>query len=86
MPEQHGIDAAALDVGDHPLVFGSKLAGPGALVVIDVQVGDRPTAPGCLGPTVFDLTADAQPVTLRVVRDSGVDGGVSDHRMTLPHA
>jgi len=77
---------AFFDVGDHPLVLRSNLARPGALVVVDVQVGHRPAPVGGLGATVLDLAADAQPIALRVVRDSGVDRGGSDHRMTLPHA
>ena len=40
--DQHGVDQAVGQVGQHPLVLGSSLAGVGRQVVVDVLLGHDP--------------------------------------------
>ncbi len=59
MPEQDGVDPARLDVVDEPPILGADFARPGALIVVDIQIRDRPRSTVGLLAAVLDLAVYA---------------------------
>ena len=85
--DEHGVDPARLDIGEHPRIGRAKVAVERRAVVIDVGVGDRPSLlPGEL-PTELLLPFDAEPFAAPVERDTGIDrGGLRGAALRLRHA
>ena len=79
MPDDDGVGRAAGDVGEHPPVFGARLAVVGADVVVDVALGDGPAARGGELLAVGDLAADAERVAVAVLARCGRRCGATCH-------
>src|SRR5664279_2799080 len=86
VPDHDGIDGTTGDVGEQTAVFRSRFAAVRALVVVDIRVHHRPTAPLGEREAVLDLASHAQLIAVRIGRDPGIYRGGMRHPATLAHA
>ena len=73
MPGDNGVDAAGVDLGQHPLVRRSCPAARRRCVVVLEQLHDLPAPSGAVGLAVSALSFDTGPLATRVRGDPGVD-------------
>jgi hypothetical protein len=73
VPDDDGVEVAALHGVEHPPVGGAVAAAVRAGVVVDEHLGDGPAAPVAVLAAVGLLAADAGALTGRVETDPAVD-------------